>query len=232
MNKIKSLIIGAAILGTGTAKSQTMELKTKADTLSYAIGVSIAGNLQQSKLDKDLNVDILAAGMKDFYANKGLKMEAGACNSFIQNLMQERQAAADAEKQAKAGENLAKGKAYLEENKKRKGVVALPSGLQYEVITEGKGPKPGPSDKVKTHYHGTLMDGTVFDSSVQRGQPIEFPVNGVIKGWTEALQLMGTGSKWKLFIPADLAYGEQGAGGSIGPNETLIFEVELLEITK
>jgi FKBP-type peptidyl-prolyl cis-trans isomerase FklB len=126
--------------------------------------------------------------------------------------------------------NLEAGKAFLEENKKREGVVTLPSGLQYEVINEGDGAIPKATDKVKCHYHGTLIDGTVFDSSVQRGQPAVFGVNQVIKGWVEALQLMSVGSKWRLYIPSDLAYGKQGAGGSIEPNTTLIFDVELLGI--
>ena len=124
------------------------------------------------------------------------------------------------------------GKLFLEENAKKTGVVTLPSGLQYEIITEGKGEKPGLTDVVTTHYHGTLIDGNIFDSSVHRGQPASFPVNGVIKGWTEALQLMAVGSKWKLYVPYQLAYGEQGAGQAIGPYTTLIFEVELLEIQK
>ena len=124
------------------------------------------------------------------------------------------------------------GKDFFAENSKRKDVVTLASGLQYEIITEGNGPKPGPTDKVKTHYHGTLLNGTVFDSSVERGTPLSFPVNRVIKGWTEALQLMRVGSKWKLYIPSHLAYGERGAGAKIKPNAALIFEVELIEIEK
>jgi len=122
------------------------------------------------------------------------------------------------------------GKTFLAENAKKTGVVVLPSGLQYKIMAAGTGPKPKATDTVTTHYHGTLIDGTVFDSSVQRGQPISFPVNGVIKGWQEALQLMPVGSKWQLFIPSDLAYGSRGAGGAIGPDATLIFEVELIAI--
>ena len=122
------------------------------------------------------------------------------------------------------------GAAFLEENGRREGVVTLPSGLQYEVLAEGDGATPGPTSMVTTHYHGTLIDGTVFDSSVQRGRPASFPVNGVIAGWTEALQLMQVGDKWRLFLPPELAYGDRGAGGAIGPGATLIFEVELLEV--
>ena len=122
------------------------------------------------------------------------------------------------------------GQAFMEQNGRREGVVTLPSGLQYEVLAEGDGATPGPTSMVTTHYHGTLIDGTVFDSSVQRNQPASFPVNGVIAGWTEALQLMQVGDKWRLVLPPDLAYGDRGAGGVIGPGATLVFEVELLEV--
>jgi len=131
-----------------------------------------------------------------------------------------------------AAQNKAAGAAFLAENAKKTGVTALPSGLQYEVMKAGTGAKPGPTDKVTTHYHGTLLDGTVFDSSVDRGQPASFPVNGVIKGWVEALQLMPVGSKWKLFIPSDLAYGDYGSPPKIQPGATLIFEVELISVDK
>lgn len=133
-------------------------------------------------------------------------------------------------RQAKAAENLAAGQAFLTENAQREGVVSLASGLQYEILTEGNGPKPGPTSNVTCHYHGTLPNGTVFDSSVQRGRPATFPLNRVISGWTEALQLMGIGSKWRLFLPPHLAYGDQHVSAEIGPNSTLIFEVELLGI--
>lgn len=131
----------------------------------------------------------------------------------------------------KAAQNLKAGTAFLEENKTKDGVVELPSGLQYEVISEGKGEKPSAQSKVTCHYHGTLIDGTVFDSSVRRGQPATFPLNMVIKGWTEGLQLMSTGSKWRFFIPAHLGYGDRQVSAQIGPNSTLIFEVELLSIS-
>ncbi|WEK35071.1 MAG: FKBP-type peptidyl-prolyl cis-trans isomerase [Candidatus Pseudobacter hemicellulosilyticus] len=134
-------------------------------------------------------------------------------------------------KNEKAAANLKAGQDFLAENKNRPGVVALPSGLQYEVITEGSGPKPSASNKVTCHYHGTLIDGTVFDSSVLRGQPATFPLNMVIKGWTEGLQLMGQGSKWRFFIPAALGYGERQVSAQIGPNSALVFEVELLGIS-
>ena len=132
--------------------------------------------------------------------------------------------------QNKGAGNLEEGLKFLSENRKKQGVVELPSGLQFMILKEGEGQIPTAADKVKCHYHGTLIDGTVFDSSVERGQPAVFPVNGVIQGWVEALQLMSTGSKWRLFIPSELAYGQNGAGGAIGPNSTLIFDVELLKI--
>ena len=134
-------------------------------------------------------------------------------------------------KNEKASTNLKAGKEFLEANKQKQGVVSLPSGLQYEVITEGSGIKPLAKNKVTCHYHGTLIDGTVFDSSVKRGQPATFPLNMVIKGWTEGLQLMGVGSKWRFFIPPQLAYGDRQTGAQIGPNSTLIFEVELLDVS-
>ncbi len=134
-------------------------------------------------------------------------------------------------KNEKAAANLKTGQDFLDANKSKPGIVALPSGLQYEVITEGKGPKPSASNKVTCHYHGTLIDGTVFDSSVKRGQPATFPLNMVIKGWTEGLQLMPTGSKWRFFIPPHLGYGDRQVSAQIGPNSTLVFEVELISIS-
>ena len=155
-------------------------------------------------------------------------IEEAAMNALQARKMKEQQAA-----QTKAlEENQAAGAKFLEDNKARDGVVVTESGLQYEVITQGEGESPDENDKVNVHYHGTLPDGTVFDSSIERGEPISFPVNGVIKGWTEALQLMKVGDKWKLFIPSDLAYGARGAGPKIGPNQALVFEVELLGVEK
>lgn len=192
------------------------------DSLSYAIGVSIGQNLKSQNFDS-LNYSALADGIKDFMEDKGLKMTDEQIGSTISQYMSAKQ---KAQEELLAGE----GREFLAKNAKRQGVVTLPSGLQYEIITVGNGPKPKPTDQVTTHYHGTLIDGKVFDSSVQRGQPATFPVNGVIRGWQEALVLMPVGSKWKLYIPHELAYGERGAGGSIGPYSTLVFEVELLSI--
>ena len=192
------------------------------DKLSYAIGLNIANNLKASGF-ANLSVEDFAEAVNTVYKGESAKMTDAEAKSVIQDYFEK------AEKE-KLTKNLEEGEKFLAENGKREGVVTLPSGLQYEVITEGTGKKPSATDTVSCHYHGTLIDGTVFDSSVMRNQPAEFPVNGVIKGWVEALQLMSEGAKWKLFIPANLAYGERGAGQSIEPNSTLIFEVELLKV--
>lgn len=194
------------------------------DSLSYSLGVLVATNLQSQGFE-DIIPEDFSAALRDVFQGKNIQINLEEANMILQKHMTKQ---ADAQKD----KAIAEGKAFLKANSQRKGVVTLPSGLQYEIIKEGKGPKPSANDKVKTHYHGTLIDGTVFDSSVNRGEPATFPVNGVIKGWIEALQLMPVGSKWKLYIPYDLAYGERGAGAMIKPYSTLIFEVELLEIVK
>ena len=192
------------------------------DKLSYALGLSMGHNFLGSGI-KSLNVEDFAKGVEAVYKQEKPEISFDEAkkiiNEFFSNLQDE---IAETNKQA--------GKEFLAENAKRSGVVVLPSGLQYEVLAEGKGRKPKVTDKVQCHYHGTLIDGQVFDSSIQRGTPAVFGVNQVIPGWVEALQLMPEGSRWKLFIPSDLAYGEQGAGGSIPANATLIFEVELIKI--
>ena len=202
----------------------TFEIKTKAERLSYSLGVNIAANITKQGFDS-LDTKALSQAFKDFMNKQPLLISEGAAEQVIQEYF------AGLQKE-KAGKNKAAGEAFLAENKKKAGVVTLPSGLQYQVIKEGTGSIPKDTNTVTTHYHGTLIDGTVFDSSVQRGQPASFPVNGVIQGWVEALQLMKVGSKWKLFVPSNLAYGERGAGGAIGPDAALIFEVELISIDK
>ncbi len=192
------------------------------DKVSYALGMSMAANFLNSGL-KDIDVASFMKAFKEVMNNESTDLTPQEANRLIQEYFTKRQ-------EEMLSQNLQAGIDFLEENKKRENVVALPSGLQYEILTEGKGEKPKATDKVKCHYHGTLIDGTVFDSSVQRGQPAVFGVNQVIKGWVEALQLMPVGSKWRLFIPSELAYGQQGAGEIIQPNSTLIFDVELLEI--
>ena len=202
----------------------TMELNNQKDKISYIIGRDMATNLQKQGIT--IEAEAFMQGVKEVLAGQASRLSASDVQQAMMALQQElgqRQSSAGAAAK-KAGED------FLAENKKKEGIKTLPSGLQYEVLKEGSGKSPSASDKVTTHYHGTLIDGTVFDSSYERGQPATFPVNGVISGWTEALQLMKEGSKWRLYLPSELAYGTQGAGGSIGPNETLIFDVELLSV--
>lgn len=224
MKKIKTAIALLAITATANVNAQKMELKTQADSVSYAIGVSVGTNLKQGGFE-GLNIDLISMGMNAAMKGEPTAIDGAKANQIIQDYM----SAAQAKKGAAAKE---KGAKFLAENKTKKGIVTLPSGLQYEVIKTGTGPKPLATDKVKVHYHGTFIDGTVFDSSVQKGKPIEWPVNQFVKGWTEALQLMNTGSKWKIYLPYDLAYGEQGSPPQIGPYETLVFELELIDILK
>lgn len=182
----------------------------------------MAQNLKKQGVS-DLTASDLAKGIEDVIKGENLQIPLAEANQIVQEQLQ-------AKAKAQYEQVLVQGQQFLEANKAREGVTTLPSGLQYEVINQGLGPKPKATDRVTTHYHGTLIDGRVFDSSVERNQPATFPVNGVIPGWVEALQLMNTGSKWRLFIPHNLAYGEQGAGDMIAPFSTLVFEVELLSI--
>lgn len=208
------------------AFSQTAETAVPMDKVSYFIGTNMGGQLKSQGIEVDIKA--LAEGIGDALAGKPSKYtqeEIGAAMQAFEAKMQ-----ADASKKADASK--AAGEKFLADNGKREGVTTTASGLQYEVIKAAEGAKPQATDQVKVHYHGTLVDGKVFDSSVERGEPVTFPVQGVIKGWVEALQLMPVGSKWKLFIPSELAYGKQGAGADIGPDAALIFEVELLEIVK
>ncbi len=192
------------------------------DKVSYALGLSLGNNLLNSGINS-LNYNKLAKGIQDVLENKQPEMSNQEAQAIINEFFQALQEKA-------SEQTINQGKAFLEDNAKRAEVITLESGLQYEIITKGEGSVPVSTDKVRVHYHGTLLDGTVFDSSVRRGEPAEFGVTQVIRGWVEALQLMPVGSKWKLFIPSDLAYGAQGAGQQIGPHTTLIFEVELIDI--
>ena len=207
-----------------------MELKTQQDKVSYSIGVSIGKNLKDQKAE--VNPDILLQGLRDAYTGAKTTLTEKEMGDVLGQFQQEMMAKAQAEASKKGSENKTKGEKFLAENKGKAGVKTTASGLQYQVISEGSGPKPTASSTVKVHYTGKLIDGTTFDSSVDRGEPVEFPLNGVIKGWTEGVQLMSKGAKYKFFIPADLAYGDRGAGNAIGPNETLVFDVELLDIVK
>lgn len=221
----------------GQAKSpEATMLKTEQDKVSYIIGTQIARDIK--KLEIEVNVEPLILGLQDALEGKTLKLtkeETQKVYTAVQQRLRAKRAAEmakqAAERKKQATENLAKGKAFLEANKTKEGVKVLPSGLQYKVIKEGTGETPTADDKVKTHYRGTLLDGTEFDSSYKRNQPLEIAVKGVIKGWTEALQLMKEGAKWELYIPANLAYRETGTR-NIPPNSVLIFEIELLEIVK
>lgn len=192
------------------------------EKVSYALGLSLGNNLKNSGIDI-LNYAKLAKGIEDVLEQNTTEISVQEAQTIISEFFQALQ-----EKASEGAIN--EGKAFLAENAKRAEVVTLQSGLQYEVITAGTGETPKASDKVKVHYHGTLINGTVFDSSVRRGEPATFGVTQVISGWVEALQLMPVGSKWKLFIPSNLAYGAQGAGQQIGPHTTLVFEVELIDI--
>lgn len=211
------------------AKSSTATAPTSPkDKASYAIGLNIGKGMHKDEVD--VNPEMIYEGLKDGYSggkalmtDDEVKSVLTALQAHIRQMMEERA-------KAVAEANKKEGADFLEANKTKDGVVALPDGLQYKILTAGTGPKPAPTDSVVCNYRGTLINGTEFDSSYKRGQPATFGVNQVIKGWTEALQLMPVGSKWQLFLPSDLAYGDRGAGADIGPNATLIFEVELLSI--
>ncbi len=208
--------------------AEKAELKTQKDKVSYAIGMDMGNSLKKNSIEVD--PEMLVKGMRDALSGGKTLMTEQEVRETLVAFQTEFQAKQQEKMKALAEKNKKEGEAFLAENKKKGGVKTLPSGLQYKVITEGKGASPKETDTVTVQYRGTLIDGTEFDSSYKRNEPATFPVNGVIKGWTEALQLMKEGAKWQLFIPANLAYGERGAGGVIGPNATLIFEVELIKI--
>jgi FKBP-type peptidyl-prolyl cis-trans isomerase FklB len=223
--KLKLIVIlGFLFLVSQAQAQETPVLKNQKDKVSYIIGMDIGNNLKKQSIDVDPN--ILAKGVKDALS--------GAKSLLAEKEIQETMGAFQKEMMVKKEEvgkqNKKEGETFLAENKKKEGVKTSPSGLQYKVIKAGSGKKPKSTDTVTVHYRGTLINGTEFDSSYKRGQSVSFQVSGVIPGWTEALQLMEEGAKWQLFIPSNLAYGERGAGGAIGPNATLIFEVELVSI--
>jgi FKBP-type peptidyl-prolyl cis-trans isomerase FklB len=216
---------GGLFKKTDTAQSETMDLTNETSKLSYALGLSIANNLKGQGVDS-LDTPAFEKALNDVMAGGDVQMTEQEANTFIQQYFQ-----LMADEKSKAAKE--EGETFLTENAKKEGVVTTESGLQYQVVVEGTGVKPASAmDKVKVHYTGMLIDGTVFDSSVERGQPAEFGLNQVIRGWTEGVQLMNEGSKYRFFIPYDLAYGERGSGGTIPGYATLIFDVELLEVKK
>jgi FKBP-type peptidyl-prolyl cis-trans isomerase len=210
------------------APQPSSPFKDEKEKVSYALGLNIGTNLHRQMVEFDPN--IFLQGLKDAMSGGKPLMTDEEVRATLTQFQTELRAKMEAKRQQEADKNKKDGEAFLAANKAKEGVVALPSGLQYKVLTPGTGPKPTSSDTVVCNYRGTLIDGTEFDSSAKHGEPASFPVSGVIKGWTEALQLMPVGSKWQLFVPSDLAYAERGAGGVIGPNATLVFEVELLSI--
>ena len=201
---------------------ETKTLTTEKEMVSYSLGVNIANSLKNQGFD-DISLEVFNQAIADAFGNRPLQIDAAKGGKILNEYFEKMQ-------ERKHAKNIEEGVKFLKENAAKSGVVTLPSGLQYKILKEGNGPKPKATDKVTTHYHGTLINGTVFDSSVERGQPATFPVNGVIQGWVEALQLMPQGSKWQLYVPSNLAYGTRGASELIGPNTTLVFDVELISI--
>ena len=199
------------------------------DKVSYALGLGIGRQLSQMGAD-NLDIDDFAKAIKGILAGKKPEIDDAEAQTLVKDFFEKQEAKQRAAAAEKFKETKEKGEAYLAENAKKEGVVTLPSGLQYQVIKEGNGRRPKATDKVKCHYEGMLVDGTLFDSSIQRGEPATFPLNGVIKGWTEGLQLMQEGAKYRFFIPYHLGYGENGAGASIPPFAALVFDVELIEV--
>jgi FKBP-type peptidyl-prolyl cis-trans isomerase FkpA len=227
-HSLTALAVTAAI-GLGVSATAS-ELATEKERVSYMVGMDVGRSLEQIKDELDLAV--FSQAIEAVLSGKPTALTEEQALEVRQAFMQKLQAKQAAAQQEAAEKNKREGEAFLADNKKKKGVVTTASGLQYQVMTQGKGAKPAATDTVKVHYVGTLLDGTKFDSSYDRGQPAQFALNGVIPGWTEALQLMTEGSKYTLWLPSELAYGDRGTPGPIGPNATLKFEVELLEIVK
>ncbi|NIA14634.1 MAG: hypothetical protein GWP08_11190 [Nitrospiraceae bacterium] len=217
--------LGASDTGAPEAE---FKLETKMDRVSYSVGNQVGDSLTKAGFEVDF--DTFMRGVRDVIEGKEPLMSPSEVRTTMQEYTRERAAKRREERRKQSEENIAAQEAFLKDNAGRPGVVVLPSGLQYKVIEEGTGASPKATDRVKVHYRGTLLDGTEFDSSYKRSKPSEFMANGVIQGWSEALQLMREGAKWELYIPSELAYGPRGSQGKIGPNAMLVFEVELLEI--
>jgi FKBP-type peptidyl-prolyl cis-trans isomerase FklB len=226
--RLAMAVCGVVALSGASFAADAPELKTDKEKISYSIGMDIGGNLKRGSVEVD--PDLLAKGLKDSYGGGKTVLTEDQARQEIADLQKTMMAKQAETMKLLSEKNRADGEKFLAENAKKEGVKVLPSGLQYREITPGAGKSPKAADTVTTNYKGTLIDGTEFDSSYKRGQPATFPVSGVIPGWTEALQLMKEGAKWQLFVPPALAYGEKGAGQVIGPNATLIFEVELLTV--
>lgn len=224
---IFTLSVLPASIAMGKDKGN-VEIKTFEDKVSYSIGMQIGASLKRN--DPDVDISLVKKGLEDAFTEKRPLMGSQDITTTLRAYQQQRQERMAKQMAAQGEVNVKEGAKFLEENKSKEGVKTTSSGLQYKVLKQGDGPKPTAADTVKVHYRGTLLDGTEFDSSYKRGEPAVFPLNGVIRGWTEGLQLMSVGSKYRLFVPADLAYGAHGAGAAIGPNATLIFDVELLGI--
>ena len=223
-------IVTMGLLAAQVSATEQPELISQTDKLSYTFGQNIGNSMKQQGID--INPDVLAKGMQDALFGKTPLLSQSEMEEVLKAFQKQRLAKRAAVQKRLAKKNRKEGKAFLAENAKKPGVITLPSGLQYQVLTQGSGKKPQLTDEVTTHYRGTLIDGTEFDSSYKRGEPATFKVNGVIAGWTEALQLMKEGAKWQLFIPGKLAYGRKGSGSQIGPNATLLFEIELISVGK
>ncbi len=245
MKKVLMLVAVAALFASSCQEPKPAaekeitkaDLKTEDDRVSYSVGFSMGSSFKQDELK--INLEILQQGMEDGFTGSKQLLDEEEVKKTMMGFKEKMRAKKQAEymermeERRKQGEaNKEKGRQFLEENKAKEGIVTLESGLQYKILNKGTGASPKPTDTVKCQYRGTTIDGKEFDSSYERGKPATFAVNRVIKGWTEGLQLMKEGGKWQFFIPSELAYGERGAGNNIGPNEVLIFEVELLEIEK
>ncbi|HTR81902.1 MAG TPA: FKBP-type peptidyl-prolyl cis-trans isomerase [Bacteroidota bacterium] len=228
MKQLSLLFLCLVVLPPWLDAQTDSTLKTERDKVSYIIGTDIGKNLKKQGIEVD--PELMFKGFKDGYSDNKLLLSDSAIQECMTSFQQEMMAKQSEVSAKLAEKNKADGEAFLAANKKRDSVVTLPSGLQYKILVKGKGKSPKLEDTVTAHYRGMLIDGTEFDNSYKRGEPLTIPVNGVIPGWTEALQHMTVGSKWQLFIPSELAYGERGAGQIIGPNATLIFDVELLSI--
>jgi FKBP-type peptidyl-prolyl cis-trans isomerase FklB len=222
------ILLCMGILACQSNTQDRIELKSQNDSLSYSIGMNVGQNLKMQGFE--INTAILAKGMNDILDSIPTIITEEQAQAVLMTAQQQLMAKQQEMTKMQSEKNKKDGEVFLAENKKKEGVVTLPTGLQYRIITKGTGRKPVPTDTVTVHYRGTLIDGTEFDSSIKRGQPATFALNAVIKGWTDGLQLMTVGSKWNLYIPPELAYGDRGAGNVIPPNATLIFEVELLSI--